>query len=1164
MTASPGRSTSAGRTTSPGRTPSVAKLLDQLLVPATDANQAKLRSALQEQAISRARIDEVIQLAGRVFGLAPFHVAFRQRDHGLMKLLAELGADVNELGPDRSPAFVTAARAGDGPTCRLLVSLGADPRRPTADGTTPFRAAAEGGHTELFESIVQAHADGNSRLIQQAREAFAAAAPLPAVAAEAPAEAEAVVRDGAALAQEFLAHICEYLKVSKLRATDLVTGSDTAGGFVTAPGLNRILETVGMSLTQQEKKRLSKAMGRTSGNRIAVPQLLESVRVQRRNSGRQVSRTPSKPNTLAPGTRSTKKPRPATPPRSQQAQSPQRTTSAKSPPRAKTAFKALPRQPETTRKQKRDGARVTAGGSPGRGSARPTTPPRRQINWYYATDSLTTVREGPVTQDVISKFVKEGKLQPQVALVWRSGMKVWSTISSCAEFAPTKPAGTAPASAAKALSTKPKSATPRKVKPVKRSTPVTSRKQPRMESQARSTPPQRSRGKDIRRAKPQKLSAVPQQPGSATVLHPALAEPEPEPELEPDLEPQSEPEPEPELEPQPEPQSEPEPEPEPETEPAESVLNLEPPAEPDPAVTLELAAEIARGAEAGAEADSRPELLVLDDDPVEFLRVRRTRSKAGLTPLSDDAAATSDLMPKSEVKRKMKRKAPTPRQARKATAPSAAPQPSPQAVSIAAKQSIQEMLLSMDSEMRQHEATMDGQPVEGTQLAVKEIPRAEMHEILYEFDQMDKNQNGTLDQAEVLAAVSKLFPGSDHVPALKAAYQAADDDDNGLIDSTEFLVLTRYLIYLNNLWKQFDATDSDGSRGIDLDEFIMGCNMLKLEISDEDANAEFETLLNEDAVVTFDAFSIWCAKRDAGDTLARENKAASRIQARVRGRLVRENLARENKAASRIQARVRGRSVRRSRSFAPTEPERPEGATAKRTLSFGDGQAAEPTDTPSADGQEDETPLPADWERHMSRTSGSVYYHNIITGENTYERPSLAALPQGWSSHVSSSSGETYYFNERTGENTFIRPTEPAVSIDSVGETDALDVAAGNSIELTVPSGHTAGDTIEVELDDGRVIELEIPEGLAEGDVFEVELDLDGDADADGGQSDTAEAAPVDDITVEDVEAPSSVASESVGATVEPDGAQPGTADRKKKKNSGGSGGCCGAKPAKR
>ena len=90
-----------------------------------------------------------------------------------------------------------------------------------------------------------------------------------------------------------------------------------------------------------------------------------------------------------------------------------------------------------------------------------------------------------------------------------------------------------------------------------------------------------------------------------------------------------------------------------------------------------------------------------------------------------------------------------------------------------------------------------------------------------------------------------------------------------------------------------------------------------------------------------------------------------------------------------------------------------------------------------------------------------------------------------------------------------------------------------------MPSGHTAGDTIEVELDDGRVIELEIPEGLAEGDVFEVELDLDGDADADGGKSDTAEAAPVDDFTAEDVEAaaPSSVASESVGYTVEPDGA---------------------------
>jgi hypothetical protein len=37
-------------------------------------------------------------------------------------------------------------------------------------------------------------------------------------------------------------------------------------------------------------------------------------------------------------------------------------------------------------------------------------------------------------------------------------------------------------------------------------------------------------------------------------------------------------------------------------------------------------------------------------------------------------------------------------------------------------------------------------------------------------------------------------------------------------------------------------------------------------------------------------------------------------------------------------------------------------------------------------------PLPAGWERHVSRTSGSVYYHNIATGENTYARPQVPAM----------------------------------------------------------------------------------------------------------------------------------------------------------------------------
>lgn len=125
------------------------------------------------------------------------------------------------------------------------------------------------------------------------------------------------------------------------------------------------------------------------------------------------------------------------------------------------------------------------------------------------------------------------------------------------------------------------------------------------------------------------------------------------------------------------------------------------------------------------------------------------------------------------------------------------------------------------------------------------LPPTGIGECMYVFDEMDQNQNGTLDQAEVLSAVSRLLPGANHQLALKYAYRAADDDDDGLIDENEFILLARHLVYLNNIWNLFDATDVDGDRGIDLDEFGLGCSMLNLAISDADAQAEFAALGNE-------------------------------------------------------------------------------------------------------------------------------------------------------------------------------------------------------------------------------------------------------------------------------------------------------------------------------
>ena len=158
----------------------------------------------------------------------------------------------------------------------------------------------------------------------------------------------------------------------------------------------------------------------------------------------------------------------------------------------------------------------------------------------------------------------------------------------------------------------------------------------------------------------------------------------------------------------------------------------------------------------------------------------------------------------------------------------------------------------------------------------------------FEFEQMDRNSNGTLEQSEVLAAMSQLFPNADHTTALQYAYQAADSDHDGKISPTEFLALTQHLVFLNNLWKLFDATDSDGSRRIDLEEFIVGCKLLDLDIDEQTAEDEFNAILDASGIATFDAFSIWCSKRNA-EHAATTFTAASTIQANVRGRQARRS-----------------------------------------------------------------------------------------------------------------------------------------------------------------------------------------------------------------------------------------------------------------------------------
>jgi Ca2+-binding EF-hand superfamily protein len=146
------------------------------------------------------------------------------------------------------------------------------------------------------------------------------------------------------------------------------------------------------------------------------------------------------------------------------------------------------------------------------------------------------------------------------------------------------------------------------------------------------------------------------------------------------------------------------------------------------------------------------------------------------------------------------------------------------------------------------------------------------------FNALDVNGNGGLSLAEIdKGVVSGIFTkalspeGSqngesfDHKPALMRAYRAADRSQDGFIERSEFALLLQYMVYFNNLWHKFEAIDSDHDRRLDLGEFTAGCKMLGLEISAEEAEAEFMRCdADGGGLILFGEFCAWCAARHVG------------------------------------------------------------------------------------------------------------------------------------------------------------------------------------------------------------------------------------------------------------------------------------------------------------
>lgn len=133
------------------------------------------------------------------------------------------------------------------------------------------------------------------------------------------------------------------------------------------------------------------------------------------------------------------------------------------------------------------------------------------------------------------------------------------------------------------------------------------------------------------------------------------------------------------------------------------------------------------------------------------------------------------------------------------------------------------------------------------------------------FDRVDTNGNGSLSLAEIDKAVVEIWPTFDHKKALMRAYKAADLSGDGYIGRREFPHLLKYLVYFNNLWKQFEIIDSDHDGRLDVKEMHEASQMLGLDLSWTKTVEEFGRMDTDGGgYVRFDEFCAWCARNMHG------------------------------------------------------------------------------------------------------------------------------------------------------------------------------------------------------------------------------------------------------------------------------------------------------------
>jgi ankyrin repeat protein len=96
-------------------------------------------------------------------GGTPLMLASMERHLGVVRVLVDKGASINERGPKGWTALWLACTDGHAPVVRLLLEKGADPTIAAEGGATPLMVASDKGHPEIVRMLLD-HPSGDAIL----------------------------------------------------------------------------------------------------------------------------------------------------------------------------------------------------------------------------------------------------------------------------------------------------------------------------------------------------------------------------------------------------------------------------------------------------------------------------------------------------------------------------------------------------------------------------------------------------------------------------------------------------------------------------------------------------------------------------------------------------------------------------------------------------------------------------------------------------------------------------------------------------------------------------------------------------------------------------------------------------------------------------------------